>query len=81
LQQRDRRSTKKIYEDEIEEEEEAIDDVKEEVGMWASAVAAGVEGSVDTYNEYVRAWNRGVGEVGVELAQVAQRGFRRLARS
>jgi predicted RNase H-like nuclease (RuvC/YqgF family) len=37
LQQRDRRSTKKIsYEDEIEEEEVAIDDVKEEVGMSAS---------------------------------------------
>ena len=83
LEQRDRRSTKALK-DEIEEEvegiDEAIDDVKEEVNMWASALVVGIEGVVDMYNEYARAWNRGVGEVGAELAQSARRGFRHLAR-
>jgi predicted nucleic acid-binding Zn-ribbon protein len=83
LEQRDRRSTKALK-DEIEEEEEGIDeaihDAREEVNMWASALVGGIEGVVDIYNEYARAWNRGVGEVGAELAQSARRGFRRLAR-
>jgi len=79
LKQRDRRITNI---DEFEnEEDEAFDIVKEEVGSWISTLAAAVEAYVETYNEYARAWNRGVGELGADLAQFARRGFLRLARA
>jgi hypothetical protein len=79
LKQRDRRITNI---DEFEnEEDEAFDIVKEEVGNWTSTLAAAVEAYVETYNEYARAWNRGVGKLGADLAQFARRGFLRLART
>jgi AMP-binding enzyme len=75
LKQRERRITK------IDEAENEEDEAFEEVGNWISTLAAAVEAYVETYNEYARAWNRGVGELGADLAQFARRGFLRLARA
>jgi hypothetical protein len=60
--------------------EEAFEMVKDEAGNWTWALGAACEAYVETYNEFARDWNKGVGELGADLSQLARGGFLRLAR-